>query len=582
MTKEKQQKQLTINDLDFFYMPNGLPCFLGNKENLIDIIEEQLNLSMYYLLADKATYKKYTQHKPATYEKGVSTPAKTVEYTEQEREICMFKIVKNMIGRIVQPADDCFGETFIGIEPEAIYNLPPIPKSLTDKLDEFFRLVHAQHGTESIVLLTFDESNMTSESWGVLVPKQENTSVHCKYDPDSVVELKPYHLSIVGSVHSHPEMSAYASGTDHEDQADFDGLHITYGWQKSKDNGSTQYHIEMQMAGTAYILKPEDVFETEVIIKEPDPEVVSWTENVSKKSQPPYSATGVTQQQPYLAPQNSKVPALATTPTYIPPIGPRFGRYRTLLKSIGSDISLAPDAILVVEVQDNYTQHCPICDYALYNVDITNRVCGGCEVHLSLPLDTAYEIIGNVTYHESMKFHTGVESTYSATPDNEDFNHIYLFCKDVQGNPMFLHIYDNGSVNSLDHASKDQIDSLPVLLDPLETDNFTLCCNVHIDRIADECGCTTTVTIEDAIDFENQYGMLDLYEKTSDCFECKHYMQATCPLYRKIIVDWANDKIEPTDAMIFDICEHFHPYLDSHLHQDIYKYDNDKASLYYD
>ena len=262
MTKEKQQKQLTINDLDFFYMPNGLPCFLGNKENLIDIVEEQLNLSMYYLLADKATYKKYTQHKPATYEKGVSTPAKTVEYTEQEREICMFKIVKNMIGRIVQPADDCFGETFIGIEPEAIYNLPPIPKSLTDKLDEFFRLVHAQHGTESIVLLTFDESNMTSESWGVLVPKQENTSVHCKYDPDSVVELKPYHLSIVGSVHSHPEMSAYASGTDHEDQADFDGLHITYGWQKSLNAGATQYHIEMQMAGTAYILKPEDVFET--------------------------------------------------------------------------------------------------------------------------------------------------------------------------------------------------------------------------------------------------------------------------------------------------------------------------------
>ena len=66
---------------------------------------------------------------------------------------------------------------------------------------------------------------------------------------------------IVGSVHSHPGMPAYASGTDHADQADFDGVHITFGWQNNVNSGATQYHIELQVSGESYTLKPEDVFE---------------------------------------------------------------------------------------------------------------------------------------------------------------------------------------------------------------------------------------------------------------------------------------------------------------------------------
>lgn len=560
-------KEITINDLDFFYMPNGLPCFLGNRVDIIDIVENTLNLNMYYLLADKATIKKYTQNKPSTWNSSTKTqePATTVEYTEEEREACIFKVVKNMIGRVVQPADDCFGETYVGVQQEALYHLPPIPKTLVKKLDEFFRLVHAQHGTESIVLLTFDESNWSSDSWGVLVPKQENTSVHCKYDPDSVVELKPYHLSIVGSVHSHPEMSAYASGTDHEDQADFDGLHITYGWQKSKDNGATQYHIEMQMSGSAYILKPEDVFETDTSIKDPDPEVVAWTENVSKKAQPPYSATGVTVGQQ----SQLKTPAALQAPS-TRPTGTNTQAYRNILTSISSDINLPPDAILVCEIDDNaLTMYCPLCEYVLSNVDINNRMCGGCEVHLSIPSDNVNDIVGSVSYHESNKYLYGIKSTYSSVPD---FSDVYLYCKDVKGSPMFLHIYSEGKVGVTESLD------IETTLDSAE--DYTLCCNTHIDDIATNCTCRVTVTNEDAIDFEEKHSNFDIYDQKSECFECANYMQVTCPMYRQIIVDWASDSIEITDNMIFDICDSYTSYIHAQ-DRESYIYDDDRPSLYY-
>jgi hypothetical protein len=142
------------------------------------------------------------------------------------------KVVNNIIGRSVSQVEDEIAD-LAAVRETAEYTLPGIPLEIVNRLDDFFRLVDAQHGTEAIVMLTFDPTKSDSSGWGVLVPEQTNTSVHCNYNPDSIVAEKPDHVMIVGSVHSHPGMAAYASGTDHADQADFDGIHITYGWQKS-------------------------------------------------------------------------------------------------------------------------------------------------------------------------------------------------------------------------------------------------------------------------------------------------------------------------------------------------------------
>ena len=289
-----------LDDLTYFWTKSGVPCFMANRPNIEEEIEF-LGFNIYYLICNVVEDRKI-EHKAQTNPYVAAWTETVKDYSTQ-----IVKVVNNFIGRSVSVIEDENIYDFDAVRVEAEYSLPPIPRVLIDKLDEFFRLVDTQHGTESIVLLTFDPNfEGSSEGWGVLVPEQTNTSVHCKYEADSVVDQKPDHVMIVGSVHSHPKMAAYASGTDHEDQADFDGLHITFGWQSSVNNGATQYHIEMQMAGNSWTLRPEDVFETTKFLKEADPEVVAWTDKV-KKVLPPQggSVTPVAQQAPLSTPQQS-------------------------------------------------------------------------------------------------------------------------------------------------------------------------------------------------------------------------------------------------------------------------------------
>ena len=554
-----EEKTYTLEDLDYFWLPNGSPCFLGNKENICEIIEN-LGINIYYLISDKSTFKEFTQTKPATWTNGTNVPATTTKYTEESREAVIFKVVKNMIGRTISLSKDSLDGNYVGLEPEAIYDLPPIPMTIVNKLDEFFRLVEAQLGTESIVLLTFDAANPnSSDSWGILVPEQENTSVHCKYDPDSIVALKPYHLSIVGSVHSHPGMAAYASGTDHEDQSDFDGIHITYGWQKTVNNGATQYYAEMQMSGTAFVLNIEDVFDFDKKIKDPDPEVVEWAHNVSKKALPPYSATGVTKAQQYQLPIQ---PALASS--QITETTTAGGATKKI-----TDLDIPKGAILVVEIDDkSIDPKCPMCDWDISNVDLQNCVCGGCQNYIATPSDTVSEIIELVTYAHEIVNETNTYKTYPA------FTDIYYMCKDINTEYMFLHIYGD---KVSDESIAKQIDAKN-LDNNSWSDNpwnsyseYTLCCNTHIDSIAENCPCNPTVTVDDMYDFELKFPNLVIYEESSQCVSCANYLLPTCAPYRNLVIDWAKTGEDPSSPF-FDTCKDYLAYDSSSS----YAYENDR------
>lgn len=168
----KKSKEYTLDDLTHFTMPNGLLCFMGDNPDICDIVES-MGYNMYYVMADNVTKKSYTTQTQSQWTNGIHVPAKSTTITEEEREMALFKVVKNLIGRTVSISQDEFGTEFAGITPVAHYHLPPIPNVLIKKLDEFFRLVDAKHGTESIVLLTFDDSKPdSSDSWGVLVPNK--------------------------------------------------------------------------------------------------------------------------------------------------------------------------------------------------------------------------------------------------------------------------------------------------------------------------------------------------------------------------------------------------------------------------
>jgi hypothetical protein len=268
----------------------------------------------------------------------------------------IFKLVKNMIGYAIVPVDDDDLELAF-IDQQCWFSLPVIPKKIVKDLDSFFRLVDDKLGTESIALLTYDPTQLgtanESEGWGVLIPKQSNTAGSCNYDPTSVAELKEDGVMIVGSAHSHPGMAAFASHTDIGDQANFDGVHITYGWKKGSK--VTEYHIELQMAGGRFTYTPDQLFEQDPDEEVPE-EVKSWVENV-EKAEPAWKT---------ISTQSSGSMNL------------------TIKMTLPNGVPNPKEAGVIVDVLAGENK-CPCCDSWIDKWDRDRRRCKACEIFLALP-----------------------------------------------------------------------------------------------------------------------------------------------------------------------------------------------------
>jgi len=162
MSDDTNTKYITLDDLNYFWMPNGAPCFIANNYDVVDDFcetVESFGFQIYYIITDKESSKTVQ----AKNDKGVMVPTEIYEYAP-----AIFKVVNNFTGRAVMESKEAFGNSFCPVKETAEYTMPAIPRVIIDKLDEFFRLVHAQHGTESIVILTFDTTKEGSDGWGVL------------------------------------------------------------------------------------------------------------------------------------------------------------------------------------------------------------------------------------------------------------------------------------------------------------------------------------------------------------------------------------------------------------------------------
>lgn len=289
----------------------------------------------------------------------------------------VFRCSKSLLAYAVTEVDNDHLD-LLEIEEHCWFLLPPIPRHIVNDLDALFRMVDDKLGTEAIALLTYDPAKLgtpeQSEGWGVMVPKQKNTSGSCHYDPASVAEDKAEGVQIVGSVHSHPGMSAFASHTDVKDQADFDGIHITYGWKgKSK---VTEYHVELQVQGSRFNYTPDQAFEGL-----PEPEVgdrvTAWAERVTKEepknygywqgNQTGYQGTGGTTGSKYGLPTSFRLPS------EISDLNPR-------------------DVGIIVEMIPGEST-CPACRFRLTEYDKDRRKCSDCNVFLSMPKETVEQVI---------------------------------------------------------------------------------------------------------------------------------------------------------------------------------------------
>ena len=525
-------EQISFDDLPVIWREDSLPCFIADRADICDIVES-FGFNIYYLLANQAKeVKPATPPANTTYNKPTSA-ALAVAPPTFVRNSQIYRVVNNFVGRTVSVCAPAFPEAFADVEEEATYSMPAIPNILIDKLDQFFRLVDAQHGSESIVMLTYDTTKEGPEGWGILVPDQTNTAVHCNYDPDSIAQVKPDDVMIVGSVHSHPGMSAYASGTDHADQADFDGIHITFGWQKSVNNGATQYYAELQMAGKAYKLDIEDVFEDYTIDKAPDPEVVAWTDKVKKVS-PPKAGGSVTVSTgaPYQTPrpsttqqnQASTVAGTANKNKYCID-------YPSHIQNITKEVlDLDGDSILICEVvpnHENKTYNCPGCFSIIPKHDVyANSCCTFCDIPLSEQDAAADQIVWDMfQYCNDRNILTNVS--------------LYLLTADTDNNPMLLRL----TPDTMDAYSEscwidmDQQVDIDQHVADLNTKQ-TLCCNMNPEN----CMCPQQVLTYDSLDFDHFLGKESIYAPNAACEMCNFYYDTTCPQYAKAIVEFKSSK----------------------------------------
>lgn len=527
------EEEITLDDLNVYWADNGLPIFLADRDDICDIVEN-MGFSIYYLLCNSVKVTSKTSTNPTT---KVTTTEKI-----ENRSMQLFKVVNNFVGRSVSMANEPFNTSFLSVEESAEYTMPAIPHVIVEKLDQFFRLIDAQHGTESIVMLTYDTTKEGPDGWGILVPDQSNTAVHCNYDPDSIAQIKPDHVMIVGSVHSHPNMAAYASGTDHQDQADFDGLHITYGWQKSVNNGATQYHIELQMSGKSYTLTPDDVFEDVFIDKEPDPEVVEWSGKVKKVLPPSTGGTYTGGTYPTSTTYPRPTTGAPTAPGKSKSTKPSAAQKEWGLESLRKQFEqidrfdIEDNALVVVEIEEPISRWaevpCPSCATGLDDFNFQNGYCDFCYIPV-VGKNTSFEqIIEKLElYCEDMHIDSDVPVYLWTIGDNNE----HALMKIVAS----LRLSNFGKTAKTDEDLLDDANAN----DDDDARAFSVCCGERLLENGPTCNCDPVILFDDVLDFDRIIGSIHLYETTgTQCNSCEHYYDPSCPQYRDVLAEWIKDK----------------------------------------
>jgi hypothetical protein len=330
-------------------------------------------------------------------------------------EVTLFKRLKPVMGHGLVRVSNAQRMPLAVLKGAAFWTLPSIPMTLVEKIDIFFRAVYDKHKSEAILLLTYDplfrDSANPGDGWGVVVPEQKNTGGSCKYEPESVAERKPPHVDIVGSWHSHPGMSAFASHTDEEDQVDFDGLHITSGWMTSK-GGGTEYHVEYVLNNQSYDFTPADVFE-KVATADDFAELDDWLSFV-KKATPPTTTKSTGSGPSLFSSQNSgsstqSEKAAAT----------KYGEFFRQKYNVDRP-KTCPDLVeftVVVTLLSESETVCPVCANEFQKYDVLHRRCTSCFTYLMLGTETVDDVVearkkayGGVPYVPGLDYAVGHKS----------------------------------------------------------------------------------------------------------------------------------------------------------------------------
>jgi len=137
----------------------------------------------------------------------------------------------------------------------AVIHIPKLPATLFAKVYEFFKAVYDEHKSEAVILLFY---NQETQKFKVVVPSQQVSGAACDYNKGMTLK----DMNMIGTIHSHANMSAFHSGIDDTDEKVFDGLHITIGNVNdefpSVSTSVVASGFRQMYANTDYILGIED------------------------------------------------------------------------------------------------------------------------------------------------------------------------------------------------------------------------------------------------------------------------------------------------------------------------------------
>jgi len=167
---------------------------------------------------------------------------------------------------------------------------PEIPGKIISQAKDFFKRIYHKHGTEAEVLITMHND---TGAFRLFVPFQRtsHTGVKSIFEPTHIDK----NYTIVGTLHSHCDFSAFHSGTDTADASDMDGVHFTIGMLKQE---TPEIVAMVTMGGKQFHYKnPADVAE---IVWDADTAPLWWDQYVfpaNTESKKPKSLKSLTQAQ---------------------------------------------------------------------------------------------------------------------------------------------------------------------------------------------------------------------------------------------------------------------------------------------
>jgi hypothetical protein len=146
-------------------------------------------------------------------------------------------------------------------EPRCVVRYPLVRASTLEFIVGFFSRVFELHQSEAVVLLLWD---LESQRYKILVPEQTATvwrswdGVCSPLDVRYTVPVLPPRHLLVGDIHCHGNMAAFASSMDKDDERYRDGLHGVVG---RIEDEPPEFHLALAIDGFRFALQMDHIFE---------------------------------------------------------------------------------------------------------------------------------------------------------------------------------------------------------------------------------------------------------------------------------------------------------------------------------